>query len=151
MMLITSSWYVWELMWKSTKVWKVISRFALKSMQIQRKKKQEANSPSHAHLFRTELTLNPSGFSLLWFEPRLGHMWESQVLLTDGQVFFPQVLGFSLTFDEWPARYKWNIRKKGIKTQIKKKRDGPVSLTWLPNKFRVNWPYGSREVVQYNI
>ena len=31
--------------------------------------------------------------SPLWFEPCSGHMWESQVLLTDGQVgFFP---GFS--------------------------------------------------------
>ena len=47
-----------------------------------------------------ELTLNPLGFSPLWFEPRSGHMWESQVLLTDGQVVFPQVLGFLPTFDE---------------------------------------------------
>ena len=34
------------------------------------------------------LTLNPLGFSPLWFEPRSGHMWESQVLLTHGQVVF---------------------------------------------------------------
>ena len=33
-------------------------------------------------------TLNPLGFSPLLFEPRSGHMWESQVLLADGQVFF---------------------------------------------------------------
>ena len=38
-----------------------------------------------------ELTLNPLGFSPLWFEPRSGHMWESQVLLTDGQVVFLRV------------------------------------------------------------
>ena len=42
-----------------------------------------------------ELTLNPLGFSPLWFEPSLGHMWESQVLLTDGQmVFFSGYSGF---------------------------------------------------------
>ena len=33
-------------------------------------------------------TLNPLGFSPLWFEPCSGYMWESQVLLTDGQVVF---------------------------------------------------------------
>ena len=38
--------------------------------------------------------LNPLGFSPLWFEHRSGHMWESQVLLTDGQVIFPRVLRF---------------------------------------------------------
>ena len=53
-----------------------------------------------------ELTLNPLGFSPLWFEPRSGHMWESQVLLTDGQVVFLRVLRFSPTFDERSARYK---------------------------------------------
>ena len=47
-----------------------------------------------------ELSLNPLGFSPLWFEPRSGHMWESQVLLMDGQVVFPRVLWFSSTFDE---------------------------------------------------
>ena len=31
-------------------------------------------------------------FSPLWFKPSSDHMWESQVLLTDGQVVFP---GFS--------------------------------------------------------
>ena len=42
-----------------------------------------------------ELTLNPSGFSPLWFEPRSGPIWESQVLLMDGQVvFFPGSLVF---------------------------------------------------------
>ena len=25
-------------------------------------------------------------------------------------------------------------------------QDGPVSLSWLPDKFRVNWPFDSREV-----
>ena len=53
-----------------------------------------------------ELTLNQSGFSPLWFEPRLGHMWESQVLLTDGQVVFTRVLRFSPTPYERSARYK---------------------------------------------
>ena len=28
-------------------------------------------------------------------------------------------------------------------------QDGPVKLTWLPDKFQVNWPFGSREEVQY--
>ena len=51
-------------------------------------------------------TLNPLGFSPLWFEPCSGHMWESQVLLTDGQVVFLRVLRFSPTFDERSARYK---------------------------------------------
>ena len=37
---------------------------------------------------------------------RSGHMWESQVLLTDGQVVFPQVLQFSPTFGEQSAQYK---------------------------------------------
>ena len=46
------------------------------------------------------------GFSPLWFEPSSGHMWESQVLLTDGQVVFLRVLRFSPTFDERSARYK---------------------------------------------
>ena len=32
--------------------------------------------------------------------------WESQVLLTDGQVVFLRVLRFSPTFDERSARYK---------------------------------------------
>ena len=53
-----------------------------------------------------ELTLNPLGFSPLWFEPRSGHMWESQILLTDGQVVFLRVLRFSPTFDERSALYK---------------------------------------------
>ena len=51
-------------------------------------------------------------------------MWESQVLLTDGQVVFPQVFEFSPTFDEWSARYKWNI----FETQIKKKKMTLISL-----------------------
>ena len=42
-----------------------------------------------------ELTLNLLGFSPLWFEPPSGHMWESQALLTDGQVVFPRFPGFS--------------------------------------------------------
>ena len=48
-------------------------------------------------------------------------MWESQVLLTDGQVVFLRALRFSPTFDERSARYvkySW----KGRKTQIKKKK-----------------------------
>ena len=61
------------------------------------------------------MTLNPLGFSPLWFEPRSGHMWENQVLLTDGQVVFPRVLQFSPTFDERSARYKWNILEMAVK------------------------------------
>ena len=45
-------------------------------------------------------TTTPTFFSPLWFEPRSGHMWESQVLLMDGQVVFPRVVQFSPTFDE---------------------------------------------------
>ena len=47
-----------------------------------------------------------NNISPLWFEPRSGHMWESQVLFTDGQVVFPRVLRFSPTFDERSARFK---------------------------------------------
>ena len=43
-----------------------------------------------------ELTLNPLDFSPLWFKTRSGHMWESQVLLTYGQVVFPGFSGFRL-------------------------------------------------------
>ena len=42
-------------------------------------------------------------------------MWESQVLLTDGQVVFLRVLRFSPTFDERSARYKWNILERAVK------------------------------------
>ena len=38
--------------------------------------------------------VTPLGFSALWFEPRSGHMWESQGLLVDGQAFFPVFSGF---------------------------------------------------------
>ena len=54
-------------------------------------------------------------FSALWFEPSSGHMWESQVLLTDGQVVFLRVLRFSPTFDERSARYKWNSLERAVK------------------------------------
>ena len=46
---------------------------------------------------------------------RSGHMWESQVLLRDGQVVFLRVLRFSPTFDEQSARYKWNILERAVK------------------------------------
>ena len=49
-------------------------------------------------------------------------MWESQVLLTDGQVVFLRVLRFSPTFDERSARYKWNILERAIKPKSKKKK-----------------------------
>ena len=52
------------------------------------------------------IRLNPLGFSPLWVEPSSGHIWESQVLLMDGQVVFLRVLRFSPTFDEPSARYK---------------------------------------------
>ena len=73
-------------------------------------------------LWIRELTLNPLGFSPLWFEPRSGHMWESQVLLTDGQVVFLRILRFSPTFDERSARYKWNILERAVKPKSKKKK-----------------------------
>ena len=49
-----------------------------------------------------ELTLNPLGFWPLLFEPRLGHMWKSQVLLVGGQMVFPWVPRFSSPFDDIP-------------------------------------------------
>ena len=51
-----------------------------------------------------------------------GHMWESQVLLTDGQVVFLRVLRFSPTFDEQSARHKWNILERAVKPKSKKKK-----------------------------
>ena len=33
----------------------------------------------------------------------------------EGQVVFPRVLWFSLTFDEWLAQYKWNILERAVK------------------------------------
>ena len=57
-------------------------------------------------ILRVNTVLHPLGFSPQWFELRSGHMWESQVLLTDGQVVFPRVLRFSPTFDERSAQYK---------------------------------------------
>ena len=47
----------------------------------------------------------------------LGHMWESQVLLTDSQVVLLWVLRFSPTFDEWSAQYKWNILERAVKSK----------------------------------
>ena len=47
-------------------------------------------------------------------------MWESQVLLTDGQVVFPQVLRFSPTFDERSSLYKWNILERAVKPKLKR-------------------------------
>ena len=64
-----------------------------------------------------------SSFSPLWFESRSGHMWESRVLLTDGQVVFPRVRRFSPTFDERSARYKWNILERDIKPKSKRKKN----------------------------
>ena len=65
--------------------------------------------------------------SPLWFEPSSGHMWESQVLLMDGQVVFLRVLRFSPTFDERSARYKWNILERALKPKSKKKKKKIVS------------------------
>ena len=58
------------------------------------------------YFFFKSKNIYPLGFSPLWFEPRSGHMWESQVLLMDGQVVFLRALRFSPTFDERSARYK---------------------------------------------
>ena len=57
-----------------------------------------------------------------YLHPGSGHMWESQVLLTDGQVVFLRVLRFSPTFDERSARYKWNILERAVKPKSKKKK-----------------------------
>ena len=53
-------------------------------------------------------------------------MWESQVLLTDGQVVLPRVLQFLPTFDEQLARYKWNILEN---PNQKKKKKGEIRQT----------------------
>ena len=82
-------------------------------------------------LYSSMITLNPLGFSPLWFEPRSGHMWESQVLLTDGQVVFLRVLRFSPTFDERSARYKWNILERAVKPKSKKKKKKNPVWSWF--------------------
>ena len=62
------------------------------------------------------------------FKQRAWVTWESQVLLTDGQVVFLQVLWFSPTFDEQSARYKWNILERAIKPERKKKSSRQLRL-----------------------
>ena len=47
-----------------------------------------------------------------------------KVLLTDGQMFFPRVHRFSLTFDERSARYKKNIFERAVKPKSKKMQSG---------------------------
>ena len=56
------------------------------------------DKPYMYFLRKNILEWSPLVFSPLWLEPRSGHMWESQVLLKDGQVVFPQVLRFSARF-----------------------------------------------------
>ena len=46
-------------------------------------------------------------------------MWESQVLLKDGQMVFPGVLWFSPAFDERLSRYKLNILESAVKQKKK--------------------------------
>ena len=58
-------------------------------------------------------------------------MWESQVLLTDGQVVFLRVLRFSPTFDERSARYKWNILERAVKPKSKKKKKMIVLIPYI--------------------
>ena len=81
--------------------------------------------------------------SLLWFEHCSGHMWESQILLIDGEVVFPQFLQFLPAFNEWLARYKWNILERdkwnilerAIKSESKKKNvifDSDYALILCP-------------------
>ena len=65
-------------------------------------------------------------------------MWESQVLLTDGQVFFPRVLRFSPTFDERSARYKWNILERAVKPKSKKKKKKKKTTTKNKKKEKTN-------------
>ena len=67
-------------------------------------------------------SLNPLGFSPLWFEPSSDHMWESQVLLMDGQVVFsPGSSGFRPTLmnDRLDiSEGSWKDRKTQIKQKI---------------------------------
>ena len=46
----------------------------------------------------------------------------------DGQVVFPRVLRFLLTFDEQLAWYKWNILERAIKPKSKKKKKKKKNL-----------------------
>ena len=59
-------------------------------------------------------------------------IWESQVLLMDGKVVFPWVLRFSPTFDEWSARYMWNILERAVKPKLKKKK---ILLNLFPSVY----------------
>ena len=66
-------------------------------------------------------------------------MWESQVLLTDGQV----VLRFSPTNDERSARYKWNILERAVKPKSKKKKKKKkkkmVGHRWIKLFMEIQW------------
>ena len=86
---------------------------------------------------------NLLGFSPLWFEPRSGHMWESQVLLTDGQVFFLRALRFSPTFDDRSARYKGNILERAVKPKSKKKKKKKNAV------FFVLFSYRNRNIIRF--
>ena len=84
------------------------------------------------------INLNPLGFSPLWFELCSGHMWESQVLLTDGQVVFPQVLQFwpTLINNQLDVREIF-LKERVVKPKSKKKRkkefiQSMVSVNSLP-------------------
>ena len=50
------------------------------------------------------------------------HIWESQVLLTDGLLVFLWVIRILSTFDEQSAGYKWNILETKLKKKTKKKK-----------------------------
>ena len=85
-------------------------------------------------------------------------MWESQVLLTDGQVVFLRVLRFSPTFDERSARYKWNILERAVKPKSKKKekkkkkKNGKcpkISNIFIPYYFAVFFPFYA-DFLKYN-
>ena len=47
------------------------------------------------------------GFSVLWFESSLGHMWESQVLLTDGEVVYILERAISKTQIKHTKKSSW--------------------------------------------
>ena len=51
----------------------------------------------------------------------------------------PRIITLQSIFETWQACI--NYKHEG--------QDGRVSLTWLPDKFRVGWSFGSREEVQY--
>ena len=77
----------------------------------------------------------------------MGHEWERQAVLVEGQMFFLWVLRFLSTFDEQLAWCKWNILERAVKPKSKKKKKKKVVapvIIWLmaltPNH-RFHWDH----------